>query len=87
LALIGVYWVFSKRKNTKRENDTTVDYKKTVSKENFIAWGMSAIVITSVTAFFILNETDSSEPVYTGETDNPYSFTSIDHNCGDFETQ
>jgi hypothetical protein len=87
LILIGAFWFFTKRKSAKRVNETTANYKKSVQKENFLAWGISGIVIASVTVFFLISNTDGSEPVSTNETDNPYSYTSIDHNCGDFETQ
>jgi hypothetical protein len=61
--------------------------KNTVSKETILAWVIGIIVIVSVFGFVFIGNTGDSESVNSNATGNPYSFTSIDHDCSDFDTQ
>ncbi|MGM0780183.1 MAG: hypothetical protein ACQEXE_21955 [Bacillota bacterium] len=50
-------------------------------------WIISGVVITFLVSTFLLSHTGGSDAVDSEEYDNPYEATSIDHVCGDFDTQ
>lgn len=81
----GLIWFILKRRRNKQADNSIVEVKRTSGEK--ISWIISGVTITSIAGFLLIGNTDGSEPVDSQETDNYYSYTSIDHNCGDFDTQ
>ncbi|WML56505.1 YHYH domain-containing protein [Neobacillus sp. PS2-9] len=87
LVLIGLSWLISKRRAKKSETNAAGENDKTFSIRAIIPWLLGGFVIFSILGIYIYQSTYSSEPASSEENDNPYSYTSIDKDCSDFETQ